>query len=185
MADGNSTGYAKNVGRASEVFAAYGGFIRAVINSQVGDQAQADDLYQNLFLALAQKPLPQRVKNIEAYLYRAIANDAVDVVRRRQTGRTLIRKYGKRPNNSINKYRPENALIEKEQMDKMFELIRGRLPKSQTNAIALRYWHDHSIGEVARRMGVDVRTVSRYISVGLRKIHHLLVAKQDDYYDRF
>jgi RNA polymerase sigma-70 factor (ECF subfamily) len=170
---------------ASTVFADYGSFIRAVIHSQVGDQAHAEDLYQDLFLALIQKPIPESVKNIKAYLYRAIANDAVDVVRRTQTGRTLMRKYGKRPNDSINKCRPENALIEKEQMDRMFELIRARLPKSQTEAITLRYWHNHNTGEVAKRMGVDVRTVSRYISVGLRKIRHLLMVKQDDYYDRF
>ena len=185
MADGNTARYTENVRLASTVFADYGSFIRAVIRSQVGDQAHADDLYQDLFLALIQKPIPEDVKSIKAYLYKAIANDAVDVVRRTQTGRTLMRKYGKRPNNSINKCRPENALIEKEQMDRMFELIRARLPKSQTEAITLRYWHNHNTGEVAKRMGVDVRTVSRYISVGLRKIRHLLMVKQDDYYDRF
>lgn len=185
MADANTARRAENVQLASMVFADYERFIRAVIHSQVRDQAHADDLYQDLFLALVQKPIPESVKKIKAYLYRAIANDAVDVVRRTQTGRTLMRKYGKRPNNSINKCRPENALIEKEQMDRMFELIRARLPKSQTEAITLRYWHNHNTGEVAKRMGVDVRTVSRYISVGLRKIRHLLMVKQDDYYDRF
>jgi len=185
VADGNTARYTENVRLASTVFADYGSFIRAVIRSQVGDQAHADDLYQDFFLALIQKPIPEDVKSIKAYLYKAIANDAVDVVRRTQTGRTLMRKYGKRPNNSINKCRPENALIEKEQMDIMFELISGRLPKSQTDAITLRYGHNHNITEVAKRMGVDVRTVSRYISVGLRKIRHLLMVKQDDYYDRF
>jgi RNA polymerase sigma-70 factor (ECF subfamily) len=185
VADGNTARYTENVRLASTVFADYGSFIRAIIRSQIGDQAEAEDLYQDLFLALIQKPIPESVKNIKAYLYRAIANDAVDVVRRRQAGRTLMRKYGKRPNNSINKCQPENALIEKEQMDIMFELISGRLPKSQTDAITLRYGHNHNITEVAKRMGVDVRTVSRYISVGLRKIRHLLMVKQDDYYDRF
>jgi len=185
VAEGNTARYAENMQRASEVFAAYGGFIRAIIRLQVKDQAQAEDLYQDLFLALLQRPIPESVKNIKAYLYRAIANDAVNVVRRAQTDRTLRRKYGKRPNNSVNKYRPENALIEKEQMDIMFELIRGRLPKSQTNAITLRYWHHYDIKEVAKQMGVDVRSVSKYVSVGLRKIRHHLMAKQDDYYDRF
>lgn len=185
MADANAARCAENVQLASTVFADYGSFIRAVIHSQVGDQAHADDLYQDLFLALIQKPIPEDVKSIKAYLYKAIANDAVDVVRRTQTGRTLMWKYGKRPNNSINKYRPENALIEKEQMDKMLELINGRLPKSQTDAITLRYWHHYDIKEVAKKMGVDVRSVSRYVSVGLRKIRQLLMVKQDDYYDRF
>jgi RNA polymerase sigma-70 factor (ECF subfamily) len=185
VADGNTARYTENVRLASTVFADYERFIRAVIYSQVRDQAQADDLYQDLFLALVQKPIPESVKNIKGYLYRAIANDAVDVVRRTQTGRTLMRKYGKRPNNSINKYRPENALIEKEQMDKMLELINGRLPKSQTDAITLRYWHHYDIKDVAKKMRVDVRSVSRYVSVGLRKIRQLLMAKQDDYYDRF
>jgi len=185
VADGKAAKCAENVRLVSMVFADHGSFIRAVIHSQVADQAQADDLYQDLFLALVQKPILENVKNIKAYLYRAIANDAIDGVRKMHTGRTLMQEYGKQPNNSINKCRPENALIEKEQMDKMLELIRGRLPKSQTQAITLRYRHDHSVTEVAIRMGVDVRTVSRYISIGLRKIRHILVAMQDDYYDRF
>lgn len=185
MAGGNIAKYAENVRLASTVLGDYGSFIRTIIRSQVGDQAEAEDLYQDLFLALVQKPIPENVKNIKAYLYRAIANDAVDVVRKTQTGRTLMRKYGKRPNDSINKHRPENALIEKEQMDIMFELIRERLPKSQTDAITLRYWHHYDIKEVAKKMGVDVRSVSRYVSVGLKKIRQLLTAKQDDYYDRF
>jgi len=61
VADGNTAECAENVRLASTVFADYGSFIRAIIRSQIGDQAEAEDLYQDLFLALVQKPIPESV----------------------------------------------------------------------------------------------------------------------------
>jgi len=38
-----------NVGQATVIFARYGDFIRAVIHSQVRNEAQADDMFQDFF----------------------------------------------------------------------------------------------------------------------------------------
>ncbi|MHC4571195.1 MAG: RNA polymerase sigma factor [Planctomycetota bacterium] len=166
----------RNVNYAAKIFSKYGDFIRGVIRYQVDNDAQADDLYQDLFLSLVSKPLPADIQNIKSYLYRAITNDAVDA-RRIEKYQALMHKYAEYSNYSINKSGPENALIEKEEMNKMFRLIEGWLPRSEAQAIILRYKHNYNTKEVAKKMKVNNRSVSRYISTGLYKVRQFLAAR--------
>jgi len=169
----------ENVDKAYKVFAEHGNFIRAVIRSQVKNEAQAEDIFQDFFLALVSKPIPPEVKDIKSYLYKAINNDIVDAVRRVESYRVFVYKYRGQLRNCVNNNGPENALIMKEEIDKVFELIKGRLPSSQYQAIRLRYANGLGIEAVADRMNINDRSVSHYVSVGLRKIRQLLITKAD------
>lgn len=162
--------YQNNVGTAAEVFAEYKDFIHMVIYSQVKNKSRADDIFQDFFLSLVSKPIPRDVKNIKSYLYRAICNDIVDTQRQVERYNAQIHKYQERCNFSINNTEPENALIRNEQKNKMFDLIKGRLTSSQSQAIALRFGTNHTIKEVAEKMGVKCTSVSRYICTGLRRM---------------
>jgi len=166
-----------NVGLAAEIFTEYGDFIRMVIFSQVKNKARIDDIFQDFFLSLVRKPIPQDVKNIKGYLYRAITNDIIDATRRVNKYSYHMHKYHEYPNHFINRRTPENAFIDVEETNKMFGLIKGRLTNSQYQAMALRYGTDHSIKEVAEKMGVKSTSVSRYISMGLKKIRQSLKLK--------
>jgi RNA polymerase sigma factor (sigma-70 family) len=159
-----------NVKTATEIFSEYRDFIHMVIYSQVKNTSHADDIFQNFFISLVSKPIPQNVKNIKSYLYRAICNDIVDTQRQVERYNAQIHKYKKRCNFSINNTEVENALIREEQMNKMFDLIKGRLTSSQSQAIALRYGTNSTIKEVAEKMGVKCTSVSRYICTGLRRM---------------
>ncbi len=169
-----------NVERAAEIFSEYGDFILAIIRYQVSDDALAYDVFQDFFLSLVSRPLPAGIQNIKSYLYRAITNDIIDAVRRVEKHQAMIHKYAECLDYSINKSSPENALIEIEETNKMFKLIKGRLPCSEAQAITLRYRHNYNIKEVAKKMKVNNRTVSRYISVGLSKLRQFLTVKQGD-----
>jgi RNA polymerase sigma factor (sigma-70 family) len=169
-----------NVAQATEIFSKYGKFIFAVIRYQVKNDAQADDLFQDFFLSLVSKPIPKGVQNVKSYLYRAITNDIVDATRRMENYKARMNKYAEYLNYSVNKNSPESALVEKEQTDKMFRLLEGRLRRSEARAITLRYRDSYNIKEVAKKMHVNNRTISRYVSAGLSKIRQLLTLKQGD-----
>jgi len=169
-----------NVERAAEIFSEYGDFIFAIIRYQVSNDALAYDVFQDFFLSLVSRPIPAGVENIKSYLYRAITNDIIDAVRRVEKHQAMIHKYAGCLDYSINKSSPENALIEIEETNKMFKLIKGWLPRSEAQAITLRYRHNYNIKEVAKKMKVNNRTVSRYISVGLSKLRQFLTVKQGD-----
>ncbi|MHC4106008.1 MAG: RNA polymerase sigma factor [Planctomycetota bacterium] len=160
----------KNVGNAAEIVSEYSDFIYMVICSQVKNKSRVDDIFQDFFISLVSKPIPNDVKNIKSYLYRAISNDIVDTQRQSERYREQIKKYRERCDFSINKSQPENALVKEEQMNKMFDFLKGRLTSSQSQAIALRYGTNYTIKEVAREMGVKSTSVSRYICTGLRRM---------------
>lgn len=167
----------KNVVLATKVCTDHESFIRAVIRSKLKNPAHVDDIFQNFFLSLVYKPLPEGVKNIKSYIYRAISNDVVDAARRAENYKTQIQKYRKQLNYSVNKTSFTNAINEEEEFDKMFALIKGRLRKSESKAISLRYGSNCSIEEVAEKMGVKRTSVSRYISTGLKKMRKFLIVK--------
>ena len=167
-----------NVARAAEIFSEYGDFIRTVIYYHVENNAQADDLFQDFFLSLVSKPIPANIQNVKGYLYKAITNDIVDAVRRVEKYKTRMNKYAERLNYSVNNNRPENAFIETEQTNKMFRLIEGWLRHSEAQAITLRYRNSYNIKEAAKKMHVNNRTISRYISAGLSKVRQFLIVKR-------
>jgi RNA polymerase sigma factor (sigma-70 family) len=167
-----------NVEHAARIFSEYGDFILAVIRYQCGDHAQADDLLQDFFLSLVSKPVPADIRNVKGYLYRAITNDIVDAARRVQKYRALMHKYAESVDYAVNKNTPENALVETEEMNKTLKLIERCLPHSEAQAITLRYRENCDIQEISKKMRINNRSVSKYISAGLRKIRRFWPIKQ-------
>ena len=167
-----------NVDRAAEIFSEHGEFILTVIRYHTGNNDKADDLFQDFFLSLVCKPLPPNVHNVKGYLYRAIISKIIDAARRREKYRTRLHKYAKNLNYSVNKKTPANVLIEVEETNKMFKLIERQLPNSEAQAITLRYRHNYNIKEIARKMNVKSKTITRYLSSGLSKARKFLTIKK-------
>jgi len=165
---------------AARVFAEHGSFIRAVILSKVKDKTQADDIFQGVFLNLVCKPVPKYVRDVRSYLYRAITNDAFDHIRRMERYEALVGRCSQQYGYYINKPSAEDALITEEEIGKVLGVIERQLNRFESKAIALRYWSCLSIREVAERMNIKTRSVSRYICVGIKKIRrHLTVERSD------
>ena len=165
-----------NVDRAAEVFGKYGDFIRSVTHFHVKNEAEAEDLFQDLFLSLVAKPIPQEVQNVKAFLYKVITDSVKDTFRRVERYQSRIRRYAER-NVRIIENRPENVLMEAEETKKMFALIERHLPQKEALAVTLRYKDNCNTVEVAEKMGIKPRSVSRYVSVGLKKALHVFCEK--------
>jgi RNA polymerase sigma factor (sigma-70 family) len=163
-----------NMAHAAEVFSQYGDFIRSVIQFKVKDPNLVDDVFQDFFLSLAAKPIPMDVCDIKNYLYRAVINDSLDEIRRVDRYHTQISRYSKIIKIPVNKDLPENALIEKEEMEKAFKMVENILPSSEAQAVILKFKSDNDLGEASKQVGLSKRTVSRYVSVGLGKLRKFL-----------
>ncbi len=163
---------------AAEIFDEYGGFIRAVIRFQIRSRSEEEDLFQEFFLALIRKPVPAEVQNIKSYLYRAVTNHIVDSVRRHENYLRAVKKYARRTRISINKHPLGNVLIDdaEEKNAKVAHFAR-HLQEREAQAFVLRYRDNCSIGEIAATMGVNARTVSRYLSESIRKLRQALATQ--------
>lgn len=169
-----NTGCEENVHRASEIFAEYGDFIYNVILSKTRDQTITNDLYQDFFLSLVSKPIPEDVKNIKSYLYKSITHDVFDSTRRLQRYRKLMDKYIENSDFPINNTNPANAPIVEDKIEKVLSVVRGCLSPTEAKAITLRYRKGCSNKDIAKRLGVKKDSVSRYICMGLKKIRQIL-----------
>ncbi len=167
-----------NVELASRIFTEYGDFIYAVVLAQVKNRDRADDIFQDFFLSLVSKPLSGEIQDMKSYLYRAIINDFNDAIRRVKKYQAKVSRYAEHLTYFTANGDPQKALIKIEETKKMFELIEGHLRQSEARAITLRYKNHHDTREIAKIMNVDNRSVSRYISVGLKKIRKFFTLKR-------
>jgi RNA polymerase sigma factor (sigma-70 family) len=167
--NGNMDSYRSRVNAVAKIFEEHADFIFEVIRRKSRDELQANDLFQDFFLSLIARPVPRGVQNIRGYLYKAIINDIVDAARRVDRYHNLVRKYAQACGNGI-EWGPEGNLVKAEETEKMFELIERRLKYREAHAVTLRFKKSYEINQIAREMGVDNRSVRRFIFRGLNKI---------------
>ncbi|MFA5251320.1 MAG: sigma-70 family RNA polymerase sigma factor [Phycisphaerae bacterium] len=188
MSKKNTTGQgcdiSGDVKRATAIFFEHCDFIRAVIRYKIKDESMAEDLFHNLFLSLVSRPVPPEIRDIKGYIYRAIINDITDHIRHVGRYQVMTHKCADYNKLTVNNRLPEDALMEKEQTDRMIALIRKRVTKNEFEAITSRYREGLSVKEVANRMSINNRSVSRYISTGIRKVKQFLVIEQEVENDR-
>lgn len=159
---------------AEAIFDQYGGFLLRVIRFHVKNEAVAHDLLQDFFVRLLERPIPENITNIKRYLYRVLTHDLIDSQRRLMTYQRKLSEYGcyqQRVKDSSQTARRSHLNHE---MDRMFEAIERQLPQREAKAVTLRYRENCDVAEVAQRMGVNPRSVSRYISMGLSKLRKVL-----------
>ena len=175
---GNEVLAGEAVRLAAGIFEEYAGFIRAIIRFQTRSRSEEEDIFQEFFLVLIRKPVPGEVQNIRSYLYRAVTNHIVDSARRRENYRRAVKKYARQTRISINKRRVGNVLIDDtEEKDAKIAFFARHLQEREAQAFVLRYRDNCGVGEIAAVMGVNTRTVSRYLSESIRKLRQTLASQ--------
>ncbi len=165
------------VERATAIFVEHGEFIRRIIRFHAGGKLDVEDLYQEFYLVLIRKPVPADVRNVKNYLYRALVHHVINAIRLRDTHAQTLKKYAQETRISINNEEVGNAFIEEEHRDATVAGLARHLQEREAQAFVMKYRDDCSIREIATRMGITRRTVSRYLSESLRKLHRRLAAE--------
>jgi RNA polymerase sigma-70 factor (ECF subfamily) len=163
----------ERVGRISEIFHKYHDKIYSIILFHINDKSEADDIFQNLFLCFLRNPIPAGTKNVMAYIYKTITNDVFDLIRKRKKYQGRLSRYAEKQKYISGASNPENIAIQAEEIQKLFNLIEKRLPRHQAQVIHLRYIKEYTTFETARHMGIDEKTVSRYLWAGLKQVQKL------------
>ena len=168
----------RNVSAAQHIFEKHGDFIRRIIRFHLCNKPEADDLFQDLFLFLVSKPLPEDIHDIQSFLYRVITARAIDRFRYENRIKVLISKYAQK--RELTREFQEDSLVEAEEAERMFSLIQKHLPRNEALVITLRYKYGFDISETAKKMGVKPRSVSHYLSTAISKIRCVLKDKYEE-----
>jgi len=176
----NGSNSGERVQLASQIFDELGADIRAVIRYQVNNEAEVDDIFQDFFLSLVRKPVPKHIKNVRGYLRRAVKNDVIDASRKAKNYKARLKRYNENSCFKVKQNPPLYSLIQEEQIQKVSQLIAEELLPSEKKAIKLRFACEKSMQEAAKEMGINKRSLSRYICIGLKKVRLLLKENPDE-----
>ncbi len=131
------------------------------------DAAQAEEIAAEAFAKVYPRWQKGQVRDVGAYLRRAVANEARSTLRRRylERDRSAARSGDRRGARAF-----EDAAADR---DQVWQALR-RLPDRQRHAIVLRYYEDLSEAETADLLGCSVGTVKSQVSRGLDRLERLL-----------
>lgn len=131
--------------------------------------SDADDLVQDVFLSLQSRGAGAQIDNVEGYLFRTAAN--VLGMRRRKAGwRWGSQEDLENAHDLIDELSPERILISKQALEQVVRALADMPPRTAQAFFLYRFGH-LSQEAVARRMGVSVKAVEKFLRKALR---HLL-----------
>ncbi|MFP4636530.1 MAG: SigE family RNA polymerase sigma factor [Nitriliruptoraceae bacterium] len=133
------------------------------------DADQAEDVVSEAFAKVYRRWRKGGIRDVGAYVRRAVANEANSRLRRRylERARSQHRSGDDRGVRSVDDHAAES--------DEVWQAL-SRLPERQRIAVVLRYFEDLSEAEVADVLGVSVGTVKSQVSRGLSRLEELLAA---------
>ena len=120
----------------------------------LGNQADAEDVLQTLFVRLLQRGLSQDLlRNPAGYLYRAAVNGSINVLRAR-------RRFVPAEPHVLDVALDDQPSRGAEDLHRrLMEAIAGLNPKD-THVLVLRYVHDRSDAQIAQLLGVSRGTIA-------------------------
>jgi RNA polymerase sigma-70 factor (ECF subfamily) len=131
--------------------------------------ADADDLVQDVFLSLQSRGAGAEIDNVEGYLFRTAAN--VLGMRRRKGGwRWGSQEDLENVDGLVDELSPERILISRQALEQVVRALADMPPRTAQAFFLYRFGH-LSQEAVARRMGVSVKAVEKFLRKALR---HLL-----------
>lgn len=132
-----------------DLYTAHWGSLVRLAMVMTGDRDWAEDIVHDAFLRLATRPLPE---DPPPYLRRMVINATRDHHRRRRTERRFA------------PMAPGPVFIP--EVDEIIEVLK-RLPERQRHALALRYYADMDIAQVAQALGCPTGTVKSLLHRGI------------------
>lgn len=145
----------------------YGPGVRRFLLKRV-PASEVDDLVQEVFLSLQARGAATAIENVEGYLFRT----AVSVLarqRRRKTWRWGRQEMLESVEQEFDDISPERILIGREAMDEVIAALM-RLPRRRAEAFALSRFQQLTNQEVARRMGISVKSVEELLRNALQQL---------------
>jgi len=151
-----------------ELYTAHSVYLRRYMHKLTGNQEEAADLVQEIFLKLCQQDnLPEHPK---AWLSRTGYRLFVDHWRRRQRRSRLQLDEG-----LSNPITPEQALLDMEFDTLVRRLLLRFQPRTRT-AFYLRIYKHFSYGEIAKLLGCSENTIKSCMRRGKAQLLHWLYA---------
>ena len=168
MASPNRPEEARSDERMTAWMAEYGPALRRYFGRSVG-AAEAEDLVQEVFLAMQVRGAHETVENASGYLFRIAANL---LAKRRQKepwhwDRHVALDGVYEPREEIS---PERSLIAKQTAAGVLTALKA-LPPRTAEAFLLHRFEEPTYAAVAKRLGISPKRAEKLIGQALKRVH--------------
>jgi len=163
----------ENVEIAYRIFRDYGATLRSMVERYGISGEDVDDIYQNIFLSIVRHP-PSHGTSLGAYLKTVVRNHVRDYYRRMTSRHNIATKYAEFLKIICTENVHKNEFVQVDLFRKTMKLLKDALPPYMTYVIIERYIRGKNVNEIASKLGIRKRSVSRYCCVGIKRLRHLL-----------
>jgi RNA polymerase sigma-70 factor (ECF subfamily) len=161
----------------TELYGRHGRRLKAMIDSVVHEEAEADDVLQEILLQIwkeADRYSPKAGKPL-GWMVTIARRRAIDRLRRRQAYSRARERYGKQleqqPKNS--RHEAYDPFVRKDLRDFLEKCMRV-LPRFQREAVELAFFKGLSHSEIATATHAPLGTVKTRLELGLQKLSHTI-----------
>ena len=128
----------------------------------LGNDGEADDVVQDIFLRIADSDIPPKNDN---YLLVAVRNDCLNRIRQKQLHekvRNLL------PIDTGADFQPIDK--QQERLEDIAAFVDGQMGEPHRSIFHLRFDEDLTIAEIARRLGLNPNTTYKYLMQSIQQI---------------
>ena len=148
----------------------YGRVLRAYFQRRAPHFIDPEDLAQEVFARLARRGNLTDINAAEAYLFQTANSVLVDSLRRAEVRGGEAHDEFEEERHATQDFDPERVLIGKEALNSLIAAL-YELPEPVRKAFALYHFDECRHADIARRLGISVSTVEKYMA---RANAHLL-----------
>jgi RNA polymerase sigma-70 factor (ECF subfamily) len=136
----------------------------------------ASEIVQDVFYKLWRNRMRGAVfagrPQLQAYLYRAARNNALDHIAREATRSRWQRTSCERSDEGVTPLHaaPADTHAELAELAATIDQVLAEMPDRRRQVCVLRWQHGYSVGEVAKRLEISTKTVEAQIGRGLREL---------------
>lgn len=144
----------------------YGPVLRRYFAKRVGDQADSEDLVQEVFLRLARRGGIESIEHIEGYLFETAASVLKDRYRRQTSRHARAHDSYDESLHAAEDFSPERVHLGREALNGLVLAI-GELPERTRTAFLLHRFEGLRYREIARRLGISTSAVEKHMMIAI------------------
>ena len=152
----------------------YGSVVYGVALKTLQNQPEAEDLTQEIFLSLWQRPIdPAKHGHLLRYLIAMTRSRAIDKLRSRRRNLNFVQRWGQTVTAETPALTPVEQAVANERQEQVRQAL-TQLSEQQRQVIELAYDTGLSQSEIARQLNEPLGTVKSWTRQGLLQLKRLL-----------
>jgi RNA polymerase sigma-70 factor (ECF subfamily) len=151
----------------------YGPRVWGIVYRILGNEADAADCFQEVFVSAVQAARRQKIRSMEAFLSLLATQRGIDLLRRRKPTFRLHRTDIDCQTLESTEAAPSMGMQSKELSEQLRAAL-AKIPKQEAEAFCLRILNEYSYRQIADQMKMNENYVGVLINRARGKLHQLL-----------